>query len=363
MLSPALPAASPAPSALVATEMRAWSPPASIVLPGALLVALLLSTQYLFQPFVWRNWPVDEVLLGWFDVASSRALTAVAIGLAVLAAGHVRTQRGSVRVALMAGAIAAGAAAGELLPLLFIARMGPHDLELALGRALQAAVVGCSVAAMFALWRRSAEGRRALQAAELRASQVEQQSAQLRLQALRSRIEPHFLFNTLATVRRLHNTDPAQGARLLDQFTAYLRWTLATEQAHQTRLGQEVDLVHAYLSVVATRMSGRLALHWDVPEALRDCVVPRCRWPHWPRTRSSTASRRSPKAARSRCGRVRSAPRSKSAWPTPAPASAPAPAAARASAWPTSAHVWSRSTAMRRRCGSSTTSRAACSRA
>jgi LytS/YehU family sensor histidine kinase len=32
--------------------------------------------------------------------------------------------------------------------------------------------------------------------------------------------------------------------------------------------------VHAYLSVVATRMSGRLVLRWDIPEALRDCAVP-----------------------------------------------------------------------------------------
>jgi hypothetical protein len=245
-----------------------------VVLPAALAVALLLSTQYLFQPFVWRNWPLDEVLLGWWDVAAGRALTAVAIVVAVLMAGRVRTQRGEVRTALMAVAIAAGAAAGELLPLSLQARAGPHDIQLALGRALQVAVVGCSVAAMVALWRRSAADRRALQAAELRASQVEQQAAQLRLQALRSRIEPHFLFNTLATVRRLHHTNPAQGAHLLDQFTAYLRWTLATEQAHQTRLGDELDLVQAYLGVVATRMSGRLALQWDVPAALHDCVVP-----------------------------------------------------------------------------------------
>jgi Histidine kinase len=274
--SPASPASPFGPVACAARGVadRAWDVPARVVLPAALAVALLLSTQYLFQPFVWRNWPLDEVLLGWLDVVSSRALTALAIGVAVLAAGHVRTRRGGVRTALMAGAIVAGAAAGELLPLPFHDRAGSYDTQLALGRALQATVVGCSVAAMAALWRRSAAGRRALQAAELRASQVEQQAAQLRLQALRSRIEPHFLFNTLATVRRLHHTNPAQGTHLLDQFTAYLRWTLATEQANQTRLGEEVNLVQAYLGVVATRMSGRLALHWDVPDALRDCVVP-----------------------------------------------------------------------------------------
>lgn len=276
MVLTALPAAPPAPSVLAAPEMtvRAWSLPASIVLPGALLVAVLLSTQYLVQPFVWRNWPIDEVLLGWLDVLGGRLVAALAIAAALLAAGHLRVQHAAARAALLAVSIAAGAAAGEGLPLLFDERAGAHDVQRALGHVLQATVVGCSVAAMIVLWRRSTQACRAAQAAELRRSQMEQQAAQLRLQALRSRIEPHFLFNTLATVRRLHQTDPAQGARLLDQFTAYLRWTIASEQAHQTRLGQEVDLVHAYLSVVATRMSGRLALRWDVPDALRDCVVP-----------------------------------------------------------------------------------------
>ena len=264
----------PAASAASAPRARAWDAPARVVIPAALLVALLLSVQFLAQPFVWRNWPLDEVLLGWRDVFASRALTALSIGLALMAAGRVSVRRASTRAALLAAAITGGAAVGELLPLLFEDRVAQADVLFAAARLLRATVVGCSVAAMVALWRRAADARRAVDAAELQRTQIEQQMAQLRLQVLRSRIEPHFLFNTLATVRRLHHTQPEQGARLLEHFVAYLRWTLASADAQQIRLGQEVDLVNAYLSVVATRMSGRLELRWDVPDGLRDCAVP-----------------------------------------------------------------------------------------
>jgi Histidine kinase len=273
---PVPPVASFAPAAgdVPAPRVPAWDAPARIVIPAALLIALLLSTQFLAQPFVWRNWPLDEVLLGWRDVFFSRALTALAIGAALMAAGRLRVRRAGVRAGLLASAIATGAAAGELLPLAFDAQATSIELQLAVGRLLQTTLVGCGVAAMVSLWQSSAAARAAAQDVELRRTRIEQQLAQLRLQVLRSRIEPHFLFNTLATVRRLHQTDPAQGQRLLGHFIAYLRWTLASAEVQHIRLGQEVDLVHAYLSVVAARMSGRLGLHWHVTEALRDCMVP-----------------------------------------------------------------------------------------
>lgn len=253
---------------------RAWDLPAAVVLPGALLVAVLISTQFLFQPFVWRNWPVDEVLLGWFDVLRERAVTALAIGIALVAVGRVQSCRPSTRALLLCLAIACGAAVGELAPVAADERTTTHDLHLALGRVLQWTLVGCSIAAMVTLWRRSVQVHAAVQAAELRRSQVESQLAQMRLQWLRSRIEPHFLFNTLATVRRLHHTDPAQGARLLAHFLSYLRMTLASEHLQHATLGQEIDLVEAYLGIVALRMSGRLAVRCDVPENLRCCDLP-----------------------------------------------------------------------------------------
>ncbi|HEY6132687.1 MAG TPA: hypothetical protein VIW70_01810, partial [Rubrivivax sp.] len=152
MVSPALPAAPPAPT----PALRAWNMPARIVLPGALLVALLISTQYLFQPFVWRNWPVDEVLLGWFDIVRERVVTALAIGVALVLAGHAPVRSAVLRAVLMAVAIALGAAVGELTPLLLAADSHEHDVRRVLGHVLRWTVVGGRVAAMAYLWRRSA---------------------------------------------------------------------------------------------------------------------------------------------------------------------------------------------------------------
>src|SRR5262249_22028735 len=55
----------------------AWrlSPHGTILL--AVLLAVMMSLQFLAQPFVWRNWPVDEVMLGWLEVARDRIVVAV----------------------------------------------------------------------------------------------------------------------------------------------------------------------------------------------------------------------------------------------------------------------------------------------
>ena len=263
----------PGPHALAPATLVSGLPP-TVVLPVALLLALLLSTQFLAQPFVWRNWPIDEVLLGWFDVMRSKAITALAIGFALVATDRLPMRSPRWRAVWLCVAIAVGAAVGELVPLAADTRSGTAGLLLALGRVLQWTLVGCSVVAMYSLWRSSADARSAVQGAELRRSQADSQLAQLRLQSLRSRIEPHFLFNTLATVRRLHHTDPADGARLLGHFLSYLRLTLASERAQHATLGDEIDLVGAYLHIVALRMSGRLKLRWDVSAELRGCELP-----------------------------------------------------------------------------------------
>lgn len=271
--SPALPTVPPGPNPTGAVA-RGWGLTPAVVLPGAVLVAVLISTQFLFQPFVWRNWPVDEVLLGWLDVLRDRAITALAIGMALVAAGRVPWRSPKVGVMLLCLAIASGAAIGELAPIAADTRATAQDLHLALGRVVQWTLVGISIAAMWYLWRRAVDAQGAVQDTELRRSQIESQLAQMRLQVLRSRVEPHFLFNTLATVRRLHHTDPAQGAQLLAHFLSYLRLTLASEEVQHAALGQEIDLVDAYLGIVALRMSGRLTVRWNVPDELRGCDLP-----------------------------------------------------------------------------------------
>jgi LytS/YehU family sensor histidine kinase len=95
-----------------------------------------------------------------------------------------------------------------------------------------------------------------------------------RLQVMRAQIEPHFLFNTLANVKRLCQTDVAGGVTMLDNLTRYLRAALPQMRGAQTTLGQEADLVQAYLAVLQIRMGGRLRHAISIPPALRSQPFP-----------------------------------------------------------------------------------------
>ena len=86
---------------------------------------------------------------------------------------------------------------------------------------------------------------------------------------MQAQVEPHFLFNTLASVQYLTETDPPQASLLLGHLLAYLRAALPQLRSGSTTLGQEVALAEAYLNILRMRMGSRLAFAIDVPEELR----------------------------------------------------------------------------------------------
>jgi len=100
------------------------------------------------------------------------------------------------------------------------------------------------------------------------------QMLEARLQVMRAQIEPHFLFNTLANVKRLCQRDMSRGIAMLDNVVSYLRAALPQLRGGATTLGQEADLVRAYLDVLQIRMGEYLAFSVDVPPELRDYPFP-----------------------------------------------------------------------------------------
>ncbi len=107
-----------------------------------------------------------------------------------------------------------------------------------------------------------------------RALELERQALDGQLRSLQAQIEPHFLFNTLANVVSLIDTAPADARRMLERLIALLRHSLAASRAVQVNLGQEADLLRAYLEILSIRMGPRLAYEIDVPEPLRAQRVP-----------------------------------------------------------------------------------------
>jgi len=106
------------------------------------------------------------------------------------------------------------------------------------------------------------------------AARMDRETAEARLQMLEAQIEPHFLFNTLAHVKRLYETDRDAGVCMLRNLKDHL--SIALPQMHEgapTLVG-EIDHVVAYLGIQQIRMGRRLAYGVDVPNDLRDARMP-----------------------------------------------------------------------------------------
>ena len=107
---------------------------------------------------------------------------------------------------------------------------------------------------------------------ELARSELERQASDARLRLLQAQIAPHFLFNTLANVQALVDAGSPQAKVVLRSLVAYLRAAVPRLNEPATTLGQELELVQAYLELMHMRMPDRLqfALHVeDETRALR----------------------------------------------------------------------------------------------
>jgi hypothetical protein len=112
----------------------------------------------------------------------------------------------------------------------------------------------------------------------LAALEARHRELDVKLGLLQAQVEPHFLFNTLASVHALIASDPPAAQRLVDSLVGYLRATIPRLRGDAARLdatlGQQLEICASYLAVMQTRMGGRLAVHVDVPEALHAAVFP-----------------------------------------------------------------------------------------
>jgi MFS family permease len=110
--------------------------------------------------------------------------------------------------------------------------------------------------------------------AEAGRQKVEKQMVIAQLKAMQAQVEPHFLFNTLATVQHLVEVDPPRAGQMLGSLIAYLRATLPQMREAGTTVGREFALVRAYLEVLQVRMGSRLAFTFDLPGGLAERQMP-----------------------------------------------------------------------------------------
>jgi signal transduction histidine kinase len=139
---------------------------------------------------------------------------------------------------------------------------------------LRYSVLGGLVAAAYLFLRTEAESAATAHQCDVEAARLEEQAVQAQLQVLEAQIEPHFLFNALATVKRLFQTSPDTGDRMLENMMRYLAIALPQMRAGDSTVDREVALAEAYLDIQKIRMGRRLAYRVDVPDNLRNALLP-----------------------------------------------------------------------------------------
>jgi hypothetical protein len=214
--------------------------------------------------------------------------------------GPPRVQRGLVIAAVLCG-MALGAASGEWATNYHDGRMADHARHM--GRAPKAeptpevgdvhdlvrhgltvsrdllilflASGGLALHAYFSEKKRWTEHWRRV---ELEKLSLEKSEADLKLTVLQAQVEPHFLFNTLASVRSLVASDPARATQTIDALAAHLRATLPKLRADtgspQSTLGEQFDICASYLELMKVRLGERLRVTLRLPDDLRGAPFP-----------------------------------------------------------------------------------------
>ncbi|AMO99255.1 histidine kinase-, DNA gyrase B-, and HSP90-like ATPase family protein [Collimonas arenae] len=124
--------------------------------------------------------------------------------------------------------------------------------------------------------KKRAEARAQAANAAAEHANLQREVSEAKMQMIQAQVEPHFLFNTLASVEYLIETDPPRASAMQKRLIQYLRAVLPQmrETATVTTLGREVDIVKAYLDLLKMRMEERLHVELQISEGLRSAAFP-----------------------------------------------------------------------------------------
>ncbi len=139
---------------------------------------------------------------------------------------------------------------------------------------LLSVIISAIVAAVFYSREREARAEAAYERERARGEAAERQTKVAQLKLLEAQIEPHFLYNTLANVISLIDSDPSNAKRMVERLIDYLRRAAMASGAADATLGRQIDLLRAYLDIIVLRMGSRLSYRIDVPAELASLPLP-----------------------------------------------------------------------------------------
>jgi signal transduction histidine kinase len=265
-----------------AQARHAWRPQgagtAGIAVVVAVVLVMSLNTTAKFL--------ATEPLATWFSIYLEAVLLHAIVGFAILVAAvwvRHRFRSGGARryvVAALAVVVATAVAIVGIEAFQADSVFGDPEVDLyamlifVCSDIFRYSVVGVAITSAWLYLCAASEHSAATEQVAIDAERMDRETAEARLQMLEAQIEPHFLFNTLAHVRRLYETDRSAGARMLGNLKDYLSIALPRMRDGAATLGRELDHVVAYLGIQQIRMGRRLAYAIEVPDDLRDAKLP-----------------------------------------------------------------------------------------
>ncbi|HLE65641.1 MAG TPA: sensor histidine kinase, partial [Burkholderiales bacterium] len=106
------------------------------------------------------------------------------------------------------------------------------------------------------------------------AESLKRQVVEARMAAMQAQIEPHFLFNTLASIDHLIEVDPARASKMQKNLISLLRASMPALREGGSDLGRELEVVRPYLEILKVRMEERLQTEVNVGEGLYSAEFP-----------------------------------------------------------------------------------------
>ena len=125
--------------------------------------------------------------------------------------------------------------------------------------------------------RMQAEVKAAAATETAESEQLKRQVVEARMAAMQAQVEPHFLFNTLASIDHLIETDPPRASQMQKNLIALLRASMPTMRENHPaahNLGREMAVIRPYLEILKVRMEDRLQTEINVPDGLLSADFP-----------------------------------------------------------------------------------------
>lgn len=238
-------------------------------------LCFVLSTEVLFNPSMFADWTPSQIFDGWLE----QFIDIVCLGFFIMAAvriadcligGHVPWRL----LGLLAAVVLAATGGYMVLTALhYPAGYYPPTMVL-VGDALRVIFLGNMATVVWAVQRSNAQATMRLRLLALDRVALKRGMLEAELKVLEAQIEPHFLFNTLATVRCLFKSGTGNAEQMLASLRLYLGAALPQFRGEHPTLGGECALVKAYLDILQVRMGDRLAVVIDLPGDLVGLAFP-----------------------------------------------------------------------------------------